>query len=56
MKKEYMKPVMRVIELKKQGCLLSGSYTPEGYRSVKGLNSDGLDWENDGFNDYEEDY
>ena len=44
---------MRVVELKKQGCLLSGSgYTPEGYKSVRGLSNDeSLIWDNNGFDD-----
>ena len=51
MKKEYMSPTMRVVVLKNRSQLLAGSGP-----YVKGLNSDGLDWENDGFNDNEEDY
>ena len=53
MKKEYMKPMMRVIELKKQGCLLSGSnYTPMGSKSVRGLSNDeDLNWYENGFGD-----
>ena len=52
MKKEYMIPTMRVVVLKNRSQLLAGSNP-----YVMGVNnSDGLDWENDGFNDNEEDY
>ena len=52
-----MKPTMRVIELKKQGCLLSGSYTPAGSISVRGLSNDeNLIWDNNGFDDEDMDY
>ena len=58
MKKEYVSPTMRVVELKKQGCLLSGSgYTPAGSKSVRGLSNDeNLIWDNNGFDDEDVDY
>ena len=57
MKKEYMKPVMRVVELKKQGCLLQSSYTPAGSKSVRGLSNDEyLIWDDKGFDDEDMDY
>ena len=57
MKKEYISPTIRVIELKKQGCLLSGSYTPAGSKSVRGLSNDeSLIWNDNGFDDEDMDY
>ena len=57
MKKEYISPTIRVIELKKQGCLLSGSYTPAGSKSVRGLSNDeNLIWNDNGFDDEDMDY
>ena len=48
---------MRVVELKKQGCLLSGSYTPAGSKSVRGLSNDeSLIWDDNGFGDEDVDY
>ena len=49
---------MRVVELKKQGCLLSGSnYTPAGSKSVRGLSNDeSLIWDDNGFDDEDVDY
>ena len=43
---------MRVVVLKNRSQLLAGS----GSYVIGVNNSDGLDWENDGFNDNEEDY
>ena len=49
MKKEYMKPAMRVVELQHQCHILSGS------RGAKSLsNSEGIDWKDNGFDDEED--
>lgn len=52
MKKDYMKPAMRVVQLQQQHIICS---SPDGY--AKGVsNSKGIDWKDGGFGDQDGDY
>lgn len=49
-KNEYMKPAMQVVTLKQHSHLLAGSLVQ------RVSNSEGFDWDNDGFEGGEDDY
>ena len=56
MKKEYKTPEILVVELKQQGCLMAGSYSPAGEKRVNNINNDmDFTWDLDGFEDEEMD-
>jgi hypothetical protein len=52
MKKQYFKPMMRVVEMKSRCQILTGSKNPQ---SVKSLSSDAFSWDEDGLESSEED-
>ena len=53
MKKDYVKPTMRVVQLKYRQHILTSS----DLRGVKGVsNSENINWNGDGFADTEDDY
>jgi hypothetical protein len=53
MKKNYMKPTMRVVKMQHRQHILTGS----GFRGVKGVsNSENITWKDDGFAETEDDY
>ena len=52
MKKQYFKPMMRVVEMKSRCQILTGSNTP---KSVRSLSSDAFSWDEDGLESSEED-
>ena len=54
MKKDYMKPAMRVVQLKHRNHILAGS--PNGYVQGVSNNSEDIYWKNGGFTDEEGDY
>ena len=53
MKKDYMKPTMRVVKMQHRQHILTGS-GPKGVNSVN--NSENINWNGDGFADTEDDY
>jgi hypothetical protein len=53
MKKNYMKPTMRVVKMQHRQHILAGS----GLRGVKSVNnSENINWKDGGFVDGEDDY
>ena len=53
MKKNYMKPTMRVVKMQHRQHILAGS----GLRGVKSVNnSENINWNGDGFAGTEDDY
>lgn len=53
MKKNYMKPTMRVVKMQHRQHILTGS----GFKGVKSVNnSENINWNGDGFADGEDDY
>ena len=53
MKKDYMKPTMRVVKMQHRQHILTGS-GPFGAKGVS--NSENINWNGDGFADTEDDY
>ena len=53
MKKQYIQPTMKVVELQRQNLLLAGS---RGGAQGLSDNSEGIYWKNGGFADSEDDY
>lgn len=52
MKRQYIKPIMRVVKLQQRSHILAGSL--KGAKSVR--NSEGITWKDGGFDDDEDDY